>query len=275
MKSSNFKILAIAASLLGLAMPGLSAAKGIIGYAVDGSGTVVRDGVGKCLQTGSWTKERMIEACGKPAAKKPADTDGDGVTDDMDKCPDTPSGVKVDDTGCPIDSDGDGVADYLDKCPNTPAGAAVDASGCPLDSDGDGIADYLDKCPNTAKGTKVDNSGCPLKAIIELRGVNFANNKAVLKPESKTVLDEMAVILKRYPDMKVEVAGHTDTSGSRALNVSLSQRRAEAVRTYLIEHGANADSLTAKGYAYDKPVASNATREGRARNRRVELVILK
>ncbi len=90
------------------------------------------------------------------------DTDGDGVSDKLDKCPNTPTGVKVDETGCPIDTDKDGVADYLDKCPNTPAGARVDANGCPLDSDRDGVADYMDKCPNTPAGAKVDAAGCPI-----------------------------------------------------------------------------------------------------------------
>ena len=89
------------------------------------------------------------------------DKDHDGVLDKLDKCPDTPKGVKVDAFGCPIDSDGDGVPDYLDKCPNTPAGAAVDATGCPLDSDGDGVPDYLDKCPDTPSGVTVDTAGCP------------------------------------------------------------------------------------------------------------------
>src|ERR1700690_2755146 len=89
---------------------------------------------------------------------KPVDSDGDGVVDSLDKCPNTPAGVKVDAQGCPLDSDGDGVPDYLDKCPNTPAGVKVDAQGCPLDSDGDGVPDYLDKCPNTPAGTA---DGCP------------------------------------------------------------------------------------------------------------------
>jgi OOP family OmpA-OmpF porin len=120
---------------------------------------------------------------------KAKDTDGDGVPDRKDKCPDTPTGVKVDENGCPVDTDGDGVADYQDKCPdvkglaalqgcpdadgdgvtdaddkcpNTPAGVRVDASGCPLDADGDGVADYLDKCPGTPAGVKVDANGCPL-----------------------------------------------------------------------------------------------------------------
>ena len=123
------------------------------------------------------------------ALGKAKDTDGDGVPDRKDKCPDTPTGVQVDLVGCPIDTDGDGVADYLDKCPtekglvalqgcpdadgdgvadaddkcpNTPAGVKVDASGCPLDTDGDGVADYLDKCPGTPAGVKVDANGCPL-----------------------------------------------------------------------------------------------------------------
>ncbi len=92
----------------------------------------------------------------------PLDADGDGVPDYLDKCPNTPAGVKVDAKGCPLDADGDGVPDYLDKCPNTPAGVAVDATGCPLDSDGDGVPDYLDKCPNTPMGVQVDAEGCPL-----------------------------------------------------------------------------------------------------------------
>lgn len=93
----------------------------------------------------------------------PIDSDGDGVPDYLDKCPDTPKGVKVDKDGCPVDSDGDGVPDYLDKCPGTPPGVKVDKDGCPLDSDGDGVPDYLDKCPGTPAGVKVDKDGCPAK----------------------------------------------------------------------------------------------------------------
>jgi OOP family OmpA-OmpF porin len=92
----------------------------------------------------------------------PVDSDHDGVADYLDKCPNTPAGVKVDQNGCPVDSDRDGVADYLDKCPNTPAGVKVDQNGCPVDSDHDGVADYLDKCPNTPAGVKVDQNGCPV-----------------------------------------------------------------------------------------------------------------
>jgi outer membrane protein OmpA-like peptidoglycan-associated protein len=94
----------------------------------------------------------------------PVDSDGDGVPDYLDKCPDTPKGVNVDKDGCPVDSDGDGVPDYLDKCPGTPAGVKVDKDGCPLDSDGDGVPDYLDKCLGTPAGVKVDKDGCPAKS---------------------------------------------------------------------------------------------------------------
>ena len=92
----------------------------------------------------------------------PVDSDHDGVPDYLDKCPDTPIGVKVDSDGCPIDSDHDGVPDYLDKCPNTLPGLKVDSAGCPVDSDHDGVPDYLDKCPNTTIGTRVDSTGCPV-----------------------------------------------------------------------------------------------------------------
>jgi len=96
------------------------------------------------------------------AFSKDVDSDGDGVPDKFDQCPNTPPGVKVDEFGCPIDSDKDGVPDYLDKCPNTPKGVQVDKDGCPVDSDGDGVPDYLDKCPNTPAGAKVDKDGCPV-----------------------------------------------------------------------------------------------------------------
>ena len=89
----------------------------------------------------------------------PADSDGDGVLDQVDKCPGTPRGVKVDANGCPLDSDGDGIPDYLDKCPDTPAGVKVDATGCPLDRDGDGVPDFQDRCPDRAG--PASNTGCP------------------------------------------------------------------------------------------------------------------
>ncbi len=210
----------------------------------------------------------------------PGDKDKDGVTDDLDQCPNTPAGEKVDATGCPLpkDSDGDGVMDNADKCPNTPKGEKVDATGCPLpkDSDGDGVMDNADKCPGTPAGTKVDKNGCPQlfeenKTTFVLEGVNFETAKADLLPGAVEVLDRVATTLAAYPDVRVEVAGHTDNKGSHAYNVKLSQKRADAVRNYLIGKGIAADRMVAKGYGPDKPMASNATEEGRAQNRRTEL----
>ncbi|MHB8078101.1 MAG: OmpA family protein [Candidatus Krumholzibacteriia bacterium] len=209
------------------------------------------------------------------------DSDHDGVSDALDKCPDTPAGTRVDASGCPIiaDSDGDGVPDSQDKCPDTPIGTRVDATGCPVpvDSDSDGVYDAQDKCPNTPIGTPVDANGCPRvfeegKKNVVLEGVNFATNKAELLPESRATLDRVAESLRAYPELMIEVQGHTDSRGSAGLNRRLSQARAEAVRDYLIANGVAASRLTAKGYGPSMPIADNNTAEGRAKNRRVELV---
>ena len=207
------------------------------------------------------------------------DSDGDGVPDRVDECANTPHGARVDARGCPIDSDGDGVYDGLDQCPGTPKGAIVDARGCPIDSDGDGVPDGLDKCPGTPAGTKVDKDGCPVKkALFEpgkktlvLEGVNFALNSADLTPESYQILDRVVTGLNDWPEVRVEIGGHTDSTGEDAYNMGLSQRRAESVRSYLVSKGVKASRLEAKGYGETKPVASNDTNEGRAKNRRVEL----
>jgi OOP family OmpA-OmpF porin len=199
------------------------------------------------------------------------DSDGDGVVDRLDECPGTPPGMAVDARGCEIDSDGDGVPNSRDKCPNTPKGVKVNAEGCELDSDGDGVVDSLDKCPNTPPNTPVDNSGCTLEQEYRLENVNFAFDSAKLTASSDKMLDEAVKILKRHSDMKVEVAGFTDSVGNDVYNKGLSQRRAQAVADYLIAHGAKASNITVKGYGESEPVASNDTDAGRALNRRVEL----
>ncbi len=206
----------------------------------------------------------------------PPDTDGDGVADYLDKCPNTPRGAPVNAQGCPLDSDGDGVPDYIDKCPNTPRGATVDATGCPLDSDRDGVPDYADKCPNTPYGLKVDAEGCVTKTAqtIVLQNVNFEFNKATLTADSKTVLNDVASGLKSDPKLKVELAGHTDSKGTNAYNKRLSQNRATSVRAYLITQGVESTRMVAKGYGEESPTASNDTEEGRAQNRRVEFRVL-
>jgi len=240
------------------------------GCPMDADNDGICDGLDKCPST--------PKGCKVDATGCPMDADGDGVCDGVDKCPNTPKGVKVDATGCPPDADGDGVPDYLDKCPNTPKGCKVDKDGCPIDSDGDGVPDCQDKCPDTPKGVKVDNFGCPISEYIPepekpvvLTGVHFEFNKSILTPDSKTILDKVAASLKERPDVKVEIAGHTDSKGSDAYNLKLSDRRAAAVREYLISKGVMAENLTSKGYGESQPIADNKTDEGRAKNRRVEL----
>src|SRR6266550_3765018 len=174
----------------------------------------------------------------------PTDSDRDGVYDGLDQCPGTPAGAVVDQAGCPLDSDKDGVPDGLDKCPNTPPGAEVDDVGCQRfrDSDGDGVDDAKDRCPGTAPGTRVDAAGCPIlftpeRTPVILRGVMFETGKSALKPESFTVLDIVAQSLNANPDIRIEIAGYTDNTGSSATNLRLSQARADAVRAYLGSKG--------------------------------------
>ena len=243
----------------------------------DGDGDGVFDDVDACPDTPAGDK---VDAKG---CSLPKDGDGDGVLDDADKCLDTPAGDKVDANGCslPKDADGDGVLNDADKCPDTPAGDKVDANGCslPKDGDGDGVNDPDDRCPHTPRGVKVDAEGCqvlfePAKKTLILEGVNFEVGKAELTPESKTILDGVAESLVANDEIKVQVSGHTDNTGSAALNRRLSRARAESVKAYLAERGVAADRLTAAGFGPSRPIASNKTAAGRAQNRRVELTRL-
>ncbi len=245
------------------------------GWLVDSSGKPVLSASG-CVQTPS--PGQTNEKCGDVF-----DSDGDGVYDDKDKCPNTPKGTKVDANGCPLDSDKDGVADYQDKCPNnTPAeiSAGVDASGCPLDSDGDGVADYKDKCPGTPAGTPVDMDGCPakgdviIKAVVEDGMVKFDFDKIVIKPEGKRVLSKLSNFIQsgQYTVKSMSLVGHTDSIGSDSYNKKLSERRAQAVANYLRSQGANVE-MAVSGKGESEPLASNASRDGRAKNRRVEITI--
>ena len=190
------------------------------------------------------------------------------------------AGDKVDEKGCslPKDADGDGVMDDKDQCANTPAGDKVDEKGCslPKDADGDGVMDDKDRCPHTPAGVKVDEEGCQVlfeakKKTLILEGVNFETGKSELTPESKTILDGVAESLVANDEINVQVSGHTDNTGSAALNNRLSKARAESVRAYLEEKGVAAARLKAAGFGPTKPIASNKTAAGRAQNRRVEL----
>ncbi len=170
-----------------------------------------------------------------------------------------------------VDSDGDGVWDHLDACPNSPNGAVVDVKGCPSDSDQDGIFDGLDKCPDTPASKLVDQEGCtlPEKVSIDMQ-LTFDPSSAVIKAEFDAELAKVADFMKKYPTVTAEIEGHTDSAGSEKTSQPLSQKRADAVRKYLIEKsGIAAERLVAKGYGSSRPIADNNTAEGRAKNRRV------
>jgi len=207
----------------------------------------------------------------------PVDTDGDGVADPNDRCPNTPPGVDVDNNGCELDSDGDGVVDGADQCPNTPQGAAVDSRGCPLDSDQDGVPDYKDECPDSARGAKVDERGCYIElekpVTIDLN-LQFDYNSAQLRPEHSAEIQRAVEFLRQYPTAKAVIEGHTDSDGAAEYNQALSERRAAAVRTYLVETaGIAASRLTSIGYGETKPLVSNDSQANKQRNRRVAVVV--
>lgn len=178
------------------------------------------------------------------------------------------------------DRDGDSIADHLDRCLNTPPGVQVDGFGCPLDGDRDRVPDFLDRCPNSPAGSEVDERGClelfeTGRTTLVLEGVHFAHGKADLTYDSRSILDNVAEALRAKGDVRVMVEGHTSIVGAREFNVVLSRARAQAVREYLIGEGVRAGRLEAEGFGPDRPVASNATEDGQAKNRRVELRELK
>ena len=142
-----------------------------------------------------------------------------------------------------------------------------------LDSDRDGIVDGVDRCPQTPPGTRVDHQGCELEDVIVLKGVLFDFDKATLRPEAEQTLQNNLGVLQRYPELVIEIAGHTDSVASDEYNLKLSQGRAETVMKYFVDKGVDAGRMSAKGYGESQPVAVNTTKEGRAQNRRVELRI--
>jgi OOP family OmpA-OmpF porin len=138
------------------------------------------------------------------------------------------------------------------------------------DDDGDGILNSVDQCPNSPAGSRVNNVGCPFDRELLLQGVKFATNSDELLPESLPILENAIATLKRYPEVNIEVAGHTDNRGSDAYNLDLSSRRAASVLKYLRDGGVS-NTLTSRGYGESEPIASNDTDDGRQQNRRVVL----
>jgi outer membrane protein OmpA-like peptidoglycan-associated protein len=266
-------------------------------------------------------------------AEAPRDSDGDGITDDLDKCPMEPEDMDgfQDEDGCPdLDNDGDGIPDVSDKCPNEPEDmdGFQDEDGCPdPDNDGDGIPDAADKCPNEpedkdgfededgcpdpdndgdgvpdaqdqcpdqpeTKNGYQDDDGCPdeipqkVKQFTgAIQGINFKVNSADLLPASNKTLDKAVAVLNEFPDLRLEIEGHTDDQpikkgGQFSDNTALSQARAESVKAYFVKKGVDEGRLTAIGYGSDKPVEDPAGLKGgkltaaRAKNRRVEFKLV-
>ena len=230
-------------------------------------------------------KDEIEDADGCPET----DADGDGIADEKDACPleaEDKDGFE-DADGCPdVDNDRDGLADVDDKCPleAEDKDGFEDEDGCPdCDNDGDGVPEcpeVVDMCPSKAANTP---DGCPeyknvvvTEKKIEIgQTVYFETNKAVIKPVSFPLLDEVAQVLIDNPEIHVRVEGHTDARGGDDFNMGLSEARASAVENYLVARGVAAERMESQGLGETKPIADNRTRSGRAQNRRVEFVITK
>ena len=202
------------------------------------------------------------------------DTDGDGLPDDKDACP-TIAGPK-ENNGCPWpDTDGDGVLDKDDNCVDVPG--PVENNGCPWpDRDGDTVADKDDHCPDVFGS--VDNNGCvnipksikdALNAFAST--INFDRDKAVLKNQIPDVLKLIKDIILDYPNNSFVVEGHTDYTGSEAVNQKLSEERAEIVKAYLVEHGVDGSLISTVGIGESRPIAPGKSKEANKANRRVEI----
>lgn len=247
-------------------------------------------------------KKAKVAPVAPVVVEKPKDSDGDGIMDKDDKCPNQAGPKSL--NGCP-DSDGDGVADMDDKCPNVAGlkvfngctdtdGDGVEDSkdkcptvfgvakydGCPVpDTDRDGVNDEMDKCPNQAG--PASNSGCPETNISEMqkqvdvaaKNIYFETGSSKLKSTSNDALDAIAKILNNESSLKVEIEGHTDNTGSVAANNKLSSIRANAVKFYLTSKGIDESRITTNGYGSTMPIATNASADGRALNRRVVIKI--
>jgi len=232
------------------------------------------------------------------------DSDGDGIADDVDKCPNVPGVAKY--NGCPVpDSDGDGINDELDKCPNVAGVAKYD--GCPIpDSDNDGINDEEDKCPNVAGLAKYNgcpapdrdndgisddedkcpdiagiasNNGCPevpanvSKSIgVAAQGITFGTGTSTkLSTRSNASLDKVVTIMNENPGLNIRVEGHTDNTGNADASMKLSQDRAQAVKDYLVSKGISADRITVEGFGGTQPISDNTSAAGRTKNNRIEI----
>jgi OmpA-OmpF porin, OOP family len=231
----------------------------------DRDGDGIFDEVDKCPDVKGLAK---YEGCPIP------DTDKDGINDEEDKCVTVPGLARY--QGCPIpDTDKDGINDEEDKCPTVPGVARY--QGCPIpDTDGDGTNDEEDKCV-TIPGPR-DNFGCPViseeikkKVDVAAKNILFVTGSAKLQTKSYKGLNEVVQIMKDNPGMSLAIDGHTDNVGAEDKNQTLSDNRANAVKTYLVSKGVEESRITAQGHGEMEPIADNKTAAGRQQNRRSEL----
>jgi len=229
----------------------------------------VADAIDRCPNTPSGT---MVDSYGCSL-----DSDNDGVLNTADKCPNTSASFKVDSFGCALDDDKDGVANELDMCANTPKSSKVDKRGCEimLDDDKDGVKNSLDKCPNSNASDKVDNTGCAMFAkstdSLNLR-VTFGNNSSVISNPNNPEFARFADFMNKYDDVVAKISGHSSAVGEEAYNQWISQQRANAVKTLLVnKYGIDADRLNAVGYGETQLLDTANTAAANAANRRIEI----
>ena len=221
------------------------------------------------------SKDDCPDVAGLESLNGCPDTDNDGIADKDDACPND-KGTKAN-KGCP-DADNDGIIDSKDNCPNV-AGPEVN-NGCPWpDTDGDGVLDKDDDCPDVFG--IASNNGCPEVTVQDIakleelfKTVYFETNKANFKPETISKLNEAIEIITKYPTAKFAISGHTDSIGNNDSNMKLSEKRAIAVKNYLVSKGVSSNNLTAKGFGETQPVESNMYNAGRPSNRRVDIKLI-
>jgi len=172
------------------------------------------------------------------------------------------------------DDDKDGVLNSQDKCPTTQSGKKVNAEGCFIDGDDDkdGVLNSKDICPNTALGDAVNSDGCPAKVTLN---INFENNSDKVNPDSYKTIQKYADFLNNYATYSAKIVGYTDSRGSQNYNQKLSEKRANAIKDMLVEKGVPLSRLSAVGMGENNPIADNSTKEGRAKNRRIEAELTK
>ena len=237
------------------------------GCALDSDRDGVFDGVDRCSDTPFMA---FVDSLGCPA-----DNDNDGVFDGVDRCPDTPTNILTDSLGCPADTDFDGVPDYEDICPQTPENAWVDATGCPSDSDEDGVLDGIDRCQGTPTGFEVDRFGCPyIMPIDSFVITNLFDASLNLHGIAVAKIENLSKRIRAYPDRRVLLKVYTDSEGSPQYNYNRSSNVMNKVAEILLARGIDNSQFETKPCGESYPIASNASADGRKKNRRLEVLLI-